>query len=133
MTSANPVFLNAIEKANSPLDPFAPENLNLGQDFDEAVSAKKELLTLRVRKPGKREFFRVHPDPAYRRDILLIDDKEGGETYYVVGHLRASIPEECEPYTLYTCVSRQQSDPFLWPVRVPKADDRKNEWWASAR
>ena len=133
MTNTNPTFLKAVAEAASPPDPFSPESLNLGQDFDEMSSAKKELLTLRVRKPGKREFFRVHPDAAYRKNILLIDDKEGGETYYVVGHLRAQIPDECDPYTLYACVSRQQDDPFLWPVRIPKQDDRHNEWWASAR
>ena len=48
----------------APVDPFAPENLQLSQSFTEMVGVKKLLTTIPVRKPGPQDFVRVIPAPS---------------------------------------------------------------------
>ena len=37
------------------------EKLRLSQNYQELIGVRKALLTVPVRKPGRQEFFRVHP------------------------------------------------------------------------
>ncbi len=41
---------------------FDPASLRLSQNFHESLGVKKALITVPVRKPGKQDFIRVHPD-----------------------------------------------------------------------
>ena len=47
-------------------DPFDPASHKVGRAPDYATG---ELSLISVRKPRPREYFRSHPDPAYRRDV----------------------------------------------------------------
>jgi len=47
-------------------DPFDPAALRLTQDFGGIVGVKKELTTVRLKRPGKQTWFRTHPSPEYR-------------------------------------------------------------------
>jgi hypothetical protein len=53
-------------------DPFDLTRFRLDQSFTEMIGVKKLLTTVPVRKPGKQDFIRVHPDPNYRLDVALI-------------------------------------------------------------
>ena len=64
-------------------DPFDPERLRLSQDFAASIGVKKHILTLPVRKAGREEFVRVHPDPAYSLQTAVLELKEDREMYTV--------------------------------------------------
>ena len=84
-----------------------------------------------IRKPAQQDFVRVHPSPAYRGLFAFIELKDDREIY--VADL-AAVPElqtECFIATLFTAITRT-GVLFLWPVRVPAADRRTNDWHMSA-
>jgi hypothetical protein len=111
-------------------DSFDPANLRLAPDF-EAVSIKRALTTIPVRKPGKQEFLRVHPEEEYRLETGLIELKEDREHYLVHPAMRAELVEDMVSVRLYLAVSRGGAV-FFWPVRLPGPDGRRNPWHESA-
>lgn len=113
-------------------NPFDPASLRLDQNFAETVGVKKLLTTVPVRKPGKQDFVRVHPDHAFRlTPAAIIELKEDRETYLVLPAIANELPGEFVPATIYTAVNRQGVI-FLWPVKLPGPDGKHNEWHRSA-
>src|SRR4029450_4412404 len=100
----------------------------ISPDIDDILT-EKVLLTVPVRKPGRSEFFRVNPDPAYRLDMMVL--KFDGESFIVVRGLLPALATEVEPVRMYTCLSRVNVL-FLWPVRLPGSDGKDNAYWSSA-
>jgi len=86
-----------------------------------------------VGKP--KNFFRVNPDPAYRRltEIYVhkAEDQIEEQTYIIAAPMRGVI-EEARRCTLVTAVYRDGS-PRLWALKLPKDGERDNEAWKSAR
>src|SRR5262245_23164507 len=113
-------------------DPFDLASLRLNQSFIETVGTRKLVTTVPVRKPNPQDFVRVHPDAAYRADFALIDLREEREQYLLPTELVPALATEAVFATLFTAVNRQ-GVVFLWPVRLPPADGKQNEWWRSAR
>src|SRR5437764_377379 len=115
------------------LDPFDPASLRLSQDFTASLGVKKALLTVPVRKPDKAWFVRTHPDPSYRLETAVIELKEDRETYLVAPDLWPELAAQTtfSPRALFTAVNRQ-GVAFLWPVKLPGADGRVDEWSRSA-
>jgi len=113
-------------------DLFDPERLRLSQNFVDLVGVRKILTTVRVSKPHRQMFVRVHPDPKYRLDTLVLELKEERETYLVDLALGSELPGELVAVTLFTAITRQ-NDVFLWPARLPDPDGRQNRWSESAR
>jgi hypothetical protein len=114
-----------------PPDPFDPARFRLGQDFGTAAGVKKLVTVIPVARPGGHDFFRVHPDPAYRLDVAIIELKEEREIYLVAPEMLAELPGSVKPRTLFTTISRQ-GVLRLWPVALPEADGRRNDWARSA-
>jgi hypothetical protein len=111
-------------------DPFDPVNLRLQPDF-EIMGVKRELVTLPVRKPGKQEFVRVHPDEAYRLETGLLELKEEREFYLVRPEMWAELAEEIVLARIYLAMPRAGAA-FFWPVRLPGPDGKRNLWHDSA-
>ena len=105
--------------------------LRLSQNFAAAIGVKKALLTVPVRKPTRQEFVRVHPDPAYRMQIALIELRDEGEVYAVEQGLCAELPGEVIPKVLFTTITKQ-GVVLLWPIRLPGEDGRLDQWNRSA-
>ena len=83
-TDANPTTAPANEHAAAPPpDPFDPAALRLDQTFLEGGGAKKLLLTVPVRKPGRHDFVRVRAEPNFRENLAVIELKEERETYLI--------------------------------------------------
>jgi hypothetical protein len=103
--------------------------LRLPQDFASAAGVEKALLSIPVRKPAKNWFIRVCPDTAYQLSTAVIELKEDQETYLVSPALRPALAKEVlvSARALYTAVTRQ-GVLFLWPIRLPGADGRTDEW-----
>ena len=73
----------------------------------------------------------MHPSPEYRETFAFVELKDDREHY--IANL-AAVPElQTDAYiaTLFTAVTRTNVL-FMWPVRVPAADGRVNEWHKSA-
>ena len=103
------------ESTANEADPFDLSKLRLSQSFVELAGAKKLLTTVPVRKPLKQDFVRVHPDATFRDPFALKQD-------FVRVQMKM----------LYTTINRQ-GVVFLWPVPLPAADGRFNEWHRSAQ
>jgi hypothetical protein len=120
-----------LERSAAP-DPFDPAALRLDQSFADCVGVKKLLTTVPVRKPHRQDFVRVHPAPAYRlTPAALIELKEDRETFLVTPLMAAELPGEFVAATLYMAINRQ-GVVHLWPVKLPGADGKHNEWHRSA-
>jgi hypothetical protein len=113
-------------------NPFDLGSLRLSQDFVGAAGVKKLLTHVPVRKPGRQDFIRVHPDAAYRVDVGVIQLKDDDETYLVCPELHAELRGEMVFVSIFTAITRQGVT-FLWPVRLQLPDDKPLAWWTSAR
>jgi hypothetical protein len=84
--------------------------------------------TIPVRKPGSRNFFRVHPDEEYRLYNVPVVEDEKRETYILAPDLE--IPEDLERFVshvnLVTCLNHRGTL-FLWPYK-----NSTNDWSKSA-
>ena len=76
------------------------EEIRLPQDYASTVGVKKVLTTVPIHKPGKQTFFRVHPDPAYQLDTMVLELEEERETYLVMPHLCTELAGETSPKKL---------------------------------
>jgi hypothetical protein len=113
-------------------DMFNPERLRISQNFADEVGVRKVLLQIPVCKPQKQQFVRVHSDPGYRLDTLVLELKEDREVYLVDPGLGSQLPGEITAMTLFTAITRQ-GVVFLWPVRLPDPSGKRNSWPESAR
>jgi hypothetical protein len=114
-------------------DPFDPDSLRLSQDFGAGLGVKKALLSVPVRKPANSWWVRVHPSADYRLQTAVIELKEDRETYLVAPALWPGLATEAtfSPRALFTAVNRE-GVLFLWPIRLPRADGRTDEWSRTA-
>ena len=104
------------------LDPFDPAALRLDPNTAAgAIGVKRKVLAIRVAKPDKQEFVRVHPDEAFRLDTALCEDKVNREAYLVAPSLWAELPDFIIPVRLCAAVNRHGT-PFLWPAKLPDKD-----------
>ena len=113
-------------------DPFNPESLRLDQSFAETGGVKKLITTVPVRKPGKYDFVRVHPDPAYRwTPAAVIELKEERETYLLTAEMASALPGEFNTAALFLTINRQRVL-SLWPIKLPDQGGKSNAWHDSA-
>jgi hypothetical protein len=115
------------------LDPYSPEALGLSQDFAAEAGVAKLWDVIKVQAPGKSRVFRVHSDPKFRMQTVLLVLKEDNEVYLVPRPMRKALAGEslCGVYTLFACVTKAGT-PFLWPVHMAGPDGKWNVWHQSA-
>jgi hypothetical protein len=104
----------------------------LPQDFAETVGVKRRLVALRVRKPERQEYIRVHPGEtfSFQTAVLTIKGERDG-AYLLAPELWDAFAAEITPTLLVLAVTRQ-ANPFLWPLRLPRQDGRQDIWGQSA-
>jgi hypothetical protein len=118
---------------DEPIDPFDLDALKSAplQDLD----LERVLTTVPVRRPGRTEFFRVHPGPDYVVDSYVLEHTNGldRETYWVARGLHLDLVDELRAVRLYTCITKRGTV-FLWPARLPLADGSNSgrAWHQSA-
>jgi len=89
--------------------------------------------TIPIGKP--KDFFRVHSDPAYRRRADVYNHKVEGmieEQNYILSRAMSGLLPEARPATIVTCIYRDGSL-RLWPLLSPRANEKDNMAWSSAR
>lgn len=110
---------------------FDPSRFRLTQDFVTAVGGKKHILSVAIRRPGKHEWFTVHPDETWRVTTAMLHWREdGGEFYVVAPELWPALAGQLVSVLLVACVN-VQGVVFLWPVRLPGEGERANAWHLS--
>jgi hypothetical protein len=115
----------------NPFAEFDLAKLRIGQSFLNQGAAKKLLTTIPIRKPGKQDFVRVHPNEKYCLTAALIELKDDREIYIVLPNFAPSLSEsEYFIATLYLCMNRQKVLTF-WPVKLPGPDGRQMAWHTS--
>ena len=121
------------DAAKPEADPFNLASLRLTQDFASTVGVKKLVTTIPVKKPSKEWFVRTHPDPAYWLQTAVLELKEDRETYLVAPGLWPGLTSDptFSPRELVTAINRQ-GVLFLWPIRLPGADGKLDDWSRSA-
>ena len=114
-------------------NPFANlEAFKVSQDFNEFETAI-DYSVIPLKKPGKQQWIRVHPD--FKLDnvcFLEVEQEEGSPESYmltaaVAPELRnlPGISKRC----LRLCVCRPNCSPFLWPIKMPKGSGTKHDEW----
>jgi hypothetical protein len=107
---------------------FDLESLRLPQDYSGTYEVKKQLTIVPIRKPPKDRFFRVHEDPAWQFQTMVLELKTDGELYLLGPDVRDIAPGLTRPMVLCAAID-QGGNPFLIPVPLPGSDGRT----ASAR
>jgi hypothetical protein len=106
---------------------FDLKKIRLSQERNLTL-VKAVLLTVPVRKPHRQEFIRVRPGEEHRIDVAAL---ESGETFVVDSGLAAQLGDEVVAKRLYQFINRQ-GVVSLWPVKLPDADGRLDDWNRSA-
>jgi hypothetical protein len=119
---------NGIDPTAEPVDPFDTERLRSASL--ENIGVEKVTLSVPARRPGRNEFFRVHPNPAMTVDwyVLERDDDRDREVYWVTEQFRADLLDELKPVRIFSCINKRGTM-FLWPARLPGADNRLGRRW----
>jgi len=119
------------DEPKPPADPFDPAALRLGPDAAAgAIGVKRKILTMKVGKPDKMEFCRVHPGEAYRIDTAIVEDKTNREAYLVAPPLWGELPDFISLVRLCVAVNRHGT-PFLWSAKLPDPNGRPMDWHTS--
>jgi hypothetical protein len=112
-------------------DPFDPSAIRLDPNTAAgAIGVKRKILTIKVGKPDKQEFVRVHPDATYRVDTAVVEDKVNRESYLVAPTLWKELPDFIQLVRLCLAVNRHGT-PFLWQAKLPDPNGRPMDWHTS--
>jgi hypothetical protein len=98
------------------------------------VFTKQETVeTIRVGKPLKQSFFRVHPDPSYALEALILE--YCGSKDKVLYLVSGDIYIENVPLTdrLLRLGVDREGGLFVWALHLPNSDGWENTWTESAR
>jgi hypothetical protein len=115
-------------------DPFNLDALRAAPDL-ETVNVEKILTTVPVRRPGKNDFFRVHPGEDFVIDNYVLEHETDQDrtTYWVTPNLRDVMGDYLRKVRLFTCIDKR-GNVFLWPAKLPTVDGSRaaQSWYMSA-
>lgn len=101
--------------------------LRLPQNYGEALTVKRQITRVPVRKPSKADFFRSHPDSTWQLPIMVLELPEEREIYLLSPDVWDLLPELQRTVLLVTAVDRR-GNAFLIPIPLPGPDGRRNSW-----
>lgn len=107
-------------------DPFDLDTLRVTGLED--IGVERVLVSIPVRKPRRDEFFRVHPGEDMRVDWYVLERPDDQEVYWVTPRTQAALLGELKAVRVFACVDKH-SNLFLWPARLPAADNRLGRRW----
>ena len=114
---------------SKPADPFDPAQLRLAEVTQ--IGVKKAVTVIACSKPNRQQFVRVHPSEEYRMPTAMFTDEVNREAYLVQRDLWDELAGEIQPTYLFAGITKTTNNVFLWPVRVPETDGRRNNWHVS--
>ena len=119
-----------------------PQSTEEEIDFDEIaaeyahqpdLAEEAEFTGIPIRNPKNDEFFRVHPDEAFTRNVNTIKYKSENEVYMIKKSVYKALkmPESCFLIQqLYVCLTRANT-PFLCCVPLEDSQGKMNPWHRS--
>jgi hypothetical protein len=134
MTETKPK-LTPIELETNTTNFFADlEAIRLGPEDTAQIGTREILTRVPVRKPGKAEFVRCHPDPNMSLAVTIyVDRDERDDVYFVAPQMRGALAEDLRPVLLQLAVSRK-GVLFIWPLTLPDEENPLGRsWHESAR
>jgi hypothetical protein len=108
-------------------DPFDLDSLRIDPEAGGLGSVRRIVTHIPVRKPGRQQFVRVHPETELPVELLTLKDE--GESYLIAPELRGTLSGETTLVTLQLTVT-PQGVLSIWPVVIP--GDPPNAWHSSA-
>ena len=130
--TTRPTLVSSTADSTAAPDPLDLASLRLNPSFLETAGVKRLITTVPARRPNPQDFVRVNRSEKYRDNFAVIDLKEDREDYLVRPEIIPELANEIVYKTIYTAINRQGIC-FLWPVRYPSPDDRRNDWARSQR
>jgi hypothetical protein len=115
----------------TPTEELNPSELLLRQDFTQMIGVKREVLTVPIKRPNRQEWFFIHPNPAWRAQVALLEDKQTRDVYIVAPCIQEELLGDWSGRLLVACQTRNSS-PFLWMIRIPDDGGRLDSWNESA-
>jgi hypothetical protein len=108
------------------------ENFRLDESEIMGVAVGREILTrVPVKRPGKKEFVRAHPDPRMTIAMALyVDDSDDGdgEAYIVHKDMREVFGDDVKAVLLQVAMTRSGVT-FIWPLTIPQPDSGRGRSW----
>jgi len=124
---------NVVQIATEAPDPFDYRSIRLTPGTDAGVRIRKPLTTVPVRKPGRKHWFRCHPDPAHQIEVGLVDVEETGEEYLISGlEVAEALAGLYVPVALHTAYESRKVV-FLAKRKLPREDGLGANWALSAQ
>jgi hypothetical protein len=115
-------------------DPYDLDRLSLPTAYAEVIGVQKLLTHVPIEKPHKQDWFRVHPDPSFSRNLGVNHFEEDGQVYFVRPDLMPHLASFAVPVTLYTTITAPPASVLrLWAIRLPGMDGKDNAYWSTAR
>ena len=102
-------------------------------DADHDPLTETIIHAIAVDKP--KDFFRVHPDPSYRRRCYVYTLKIEGqveEFHYIVAEPMRDLVPEAKLCLVTTCIYRNGTL-RLWLLKLPKEGEKDQMAWSTAR
>ena len=136
MENNNNPETNSPENHDPTPNPFANlDQLALPQNFNSLTTAVEYSL-IPCRKPGKQNFVRISPKPEHRGNFAMLEIGAGfgadREQFLVMPELMSVLADVpgLSPRMLVLAVSRPESSPFLWALRLPNNNTGRKDGWA---
>jgi len=121
-----PEAQDAIETNRNPFTNL--EAFKVGQDFNEFETAI-DYSVIPLRKPGKQQWFRVHPELKVDNLCFLEVEQDEGtpENFLLSGHIASQLRElpGISKRSIRVCVCRPNNTPFVWAIKMPKGSGTK--------
>lgn len=94
------------------------------------VSLKKRIVSVRIGKPPKHGFARVHPDKSMCSPMGALDMKDDNELWFVMPNMYEALGGYISKMWLFTSIDTA-GNVFFWSLKEPQ-DGRRGDWFDSA-
>ncbi len=107
------------------------ERLKIKQNYVEQFPVKKRITAVPIKTPSNQDWIQVKQEEGWSCQVWVLTIKETRDRYVVDPQLCQELAGEIQPMVLCTYINRQ-GNLFLWPIRLPSGDGRRDNWAISA-
>lgn len=101
-------------------------DLRLSQDFQSMADVAKVVTTVKIGKPHRQIYFRVHPE--WQMCYPVLDYKnEGRSDFYIVDTKKVPDIQDEVSLRLVVPAITSHEDLYIWPLRLPGEDGKLDE------
>jgi len=120
-----------MDKTSSPElingNPSWLDQLRLPDNYTNTIGGVKLPTKPSFGKLNKHRFSRVHPDPSYQVPVLMVEDKDSGETYIAMHAVAGYLGKAAMPKLLRLAVDNA-GVPKIIAQPIPDLSGRPNLW-----